>query len=855
MDSGLYGTRREPRSDLPDETRPEASTDTSRATRREPSPREAGGSRWDGEPGEESGAGGTRREPDGPGGGTRREAAAYGTRREAGAPTDGAGGFVSVHVPASLLERFEVLRELPTEGAEATVLVVTERASGEERVLKLYRPKVGLRSDAVDKMLAISRDPEGRRHVVVTYEIAFDDESGLWFEVQEYCPHGSLSKVLKEAHRNGARPPVEAVDLADQLVPALAYLQSRRLYHRDLKPANLLVRSFNPLDVVAADIGLARDADTGGSVIWSQGGTIAYQPPEAAFNRVTPAWDWWSVGIILLELILGRHPLTSPDGQGPIPAQVLDRINRQPLDLSAIDHQRLRLLCQGLLHRNPEHRWTAQQATVWHNGDTAHLEPDTGPAATAPTGDSAADTSKPTIRFAGDIFTEPEGVAAALQERWDYSIEQLYQQRDKAWIRQLRTFLEHHKLDDAARMVSARPSNAADLPTNLAKLLIAIDPDLTPRYAGTLLTPDGLQNAAIAALNGQGAPTKLHQIRTSGVLTEWASLPGMDTFPPLGTSHRQQRNGPNRTSADVQNAWDANCKDLDELTATTRSRGGTPSDQALDKARVQLLLCAINPSHHRKLNRKLNAKFSLRGTRTERQAPWWNALAIQAPHSPAAAALATLLRPDARHTAETTKPGKAPAPEPPKPRRTRGTLTPQATGRTLNLRFTAVWTGLLIGSLQLVRHFEDELRWFLAGRGNDTGTARPHILNIDDLDLVLEHRGWVIGLAWAFVITQVVGTWLRNEPLPAMVARSYVLVASAVQLATALAVATGAAFAVLLAYIEETSLEFLRISEHVPNWAGWGWLGIAVLVAAVPVAWGALRRFLTALGGGQVTTR
>lgn len=273
-----------------------------------------------------------------------------------GVGTDSADstGHVQVSIPPTLATHFRVIRELPTEATEATVLLVTDRTGSEERVLKLYRPGIEL-SDllAAGEVLAISRDPKGRSHVVVTYEIDLDSESDLWFEIQEHCAHGSLRSVLKHS-------PIDAPDLASQLIAALAYLEGQGIRHRDLNPESLLVRSLDPLDVVVADLGLFRDPGFGG--------TIAYQPPEAAINRITPAWDWWSAGVILAEVALGKHPLAGPDGRLPPPAQTLDLLNEHSLDLTAIDDARLRSLCQGLLHRNPDHRWTAGQATTWLKG-------------------------------------------------------------------------------------------------------------------------------------------------------------------------------------------------------------------------------------------------------------------------------------------------------------------------------------------------------------------------------------------------------------------------------------------------------------------------------------------------------
>ena len=41
--------------------------------------------------------------------------------------------------------------------------------------------------------------------------------------------------------------------------------------------------------------------------------TAAYSAPEAMTGVVSKASDWWSVGVISLELLIGRHPFAGLD--------------------------------------------------------------------------------------------------------------------------------------------------------------------------------------------------------------------------------------------------------------------------------------------------------------------------------------------------------------------------------------------------------------------------------------------------------------------------------------------------------------------------------------------------------------
>ena len=81
-------------------------------------------------------------------------------------------------------------------------------------------------------------------------------------------------------------------------------LHSHHIIHRDLKPSNVMVTRDG--HVVVLDFGLALELDGGGPTsrlsIATLAGTPQYMAPEqAAGDRVTPASDWYAVGVMLYE--------------------------------------------------------------------------------------------------------------------------------------------------------------------------------------------------------------------------------------------------------------------------------------------------------------------------------------------------------------------------------------------------------------------------------------------------------------------------------------------------------------------------------------------------------------------------
>lgn len=767
---------------------------------------------------------GTRREA-GDAGGTRREAT--GTRRE----DTGSSGYVSVNLPAQLAERFRVTSEMHMQGAEATVMVVEDLAKGEERVLKLYRRGIELDRDATDRLIALSGSDEGRKHIVQLFEAEPDVQSGLWYEVQEYCRHRSLRDVIRSQQ-------VDADALAAEVSEALVFLEGR-LFLRDLKPENLLVRDLEPFDLVVADFGLARSADLG-SVRWTEGGTAAYMPPEAALNRVTKSWDWWSAGMVLAEVALGRHPLAGPDGLLPPTLQILDLINRSPVDVSAIADERLRLLCRGLLVRDADRRWKADQVRAWLAGEQPDVPLDDAPGHGATTVPTTAGPVPPaaTIRFGGTTFHDPEKLAEAFQERWDYAMSRLFQDRDAAWIAELEAFLRDHGRTDAAQIVAKGVLGATDLPGRMASLLVEMKPDLDPLYDGLRVTPPGLAEAAHAVVTGQqpALQGQLRQVRQAGVLTLWTSLPGMS----LGSL----------TAEKIDEAWQQSCRELDRLAAGART-DKAPDPEVLEVAKARLLLCTLDEKQRARLQRSVRRRRSL-----ERRVPWWQVLADQARTSIAAAALAEILAPEARYAAESERRSDAEVASTARgttAARQRGVLTARAQEPGQRPVLLASVPLLLVGLLWLVDRFRIEIGFFMAAT-SDPG-ENPYPFSVADLDRLVASGSWIVVTAVTCAAAQVVGAWTRGRRVRSEVARSYVVVSALAQGAAGLALAALGVVTTMLGYVASAYEDEGLPDGYVPASCRFALAAAVVALGGIYLFYVSLRRLALAAFGGQVIVR
>ena len=172
--------------------------------------------------------------------------------------------------------------------------------------------------------------------------------------VMEEADGGSLESVIENQKSLTIE---QLLEITEAIACALIYLSKRRpaIVHQDIKPANIL-RVSNTWKL--ADFG-ASHMSYGTAFIMSALGTLPYAPPEALeanSSCVTPAWDVWSLGILMTELLTGQQPYQAANAH-ELRCKILSQTPSIPPNLPSPFNE----IIPGCLTRDRQERWTAMQ--------------------------------------------------------------------------------------------------------------------------------------------------------------------------------------------------------------------------------------------------------------------------------------------------------------------------------------------------------------------------------------------------------------------------------------------------------------------------------------------------------------
>jgi eukaryotic-like serine/threonine-protein kinase len=236
----------------------------------------------------------------------------------------GAGGMGVVYKARDLkLERVVALKFLPLEP------VVTEKEK--ERFRKEAKAASGLDHTNIGVIHGLEETPDGRLFIVMAFYEG--------------------STVAQKIHE-GPVPTFEAADIASQMAAGLAEAHAHNIVHRDIKPSNLILTKKNVLKVVDFGLALVMRAETF-SQSMGIAGTVAYMSPEQARGaEVDHRTDIWSAGVVLAEMLTGKHPFQ----RNSLPSVMAAIVQEPPAQLVGVPPQLQRIVLRALA-KDPAKRY------------------------------------------------------------------------------------------------------------------------------------------------------------------------------------------------------------------------------------------------------------------------------------------------------------------------------------------------------------------------------------------------------------------------------------------------------------------------------------------------------------------
>jgi serine/threonine protein kinase len=220
------------------------------------------------------------------------------------------------------------LLKLIGQGGYGKVYQVQKKDTEHVYAMKVLRKKHLITTGALEGTMVEREVLRSIRHpFIVSLHYAFQTEGKVYL-VMDYLNGGQLFFHLRE----------EAMFSEDlvrfytaEIVLALEHLHQQGIIHRDLKPENILLNSDGNLCLT--DFGLSKAVEEGQSAR-TFCGTLEYMAPEMLKGQpYGKATDWWSLGILIYDMLTGNPPWTSANNS-TLQKKILTQKLRLPTYLS-----------------------------------------------------------------------------------------------------------------------------------------------------------------------------------------------------------------------------------------------------------------------------------------------------------------------------------------------------------------------------------------------------------------------------------------------------------------------------------------------------------------------------------------
>ncbi|HEX8843577.1 MAG TPA: protein kinase [Pyrinomonadaceae bacterium] len=240
--------------------------------------------------------------------------------------------------PGTQIGRYQIISQLGR-GGMGEVYLASDTKLERTVALKVLPEEVAHHQQRLQRFTREARAASALNHPNVAHIYEIEVSGPHCFIAMEYIN----GETLRERLLNTRMKLQEALDLAVQIIRAVAAAHAAGIVHRDIKTDNIMISRDGYVKVL--DFGLAKlmdpstdFPDPAGPTITSAHtdpgvvmGTVGYMSPEQARGQpLDERTDLWSLGVVIYEMVCGNAPFV-----GKTPSDVISSIlNEEPPPLA-----------------------------------------------------------------------------------------------------------------------------------------------------------------------------------------------------------------------------------------------------------------------------------------------------------------------------------------------------------------------------------------------------------------------------------------------------------------------------------------------------------------------------------------